>query len=177
MTTRCVALLRGVNVGRGRRVPMAEFKAVLESLGHGGVSTLLNSGNAVFDCAGASARVAAALHDALLERLAVDVPVLVKTAAHWKAAVAGNPMAHEDLDPSRLLVAFGPNAAALRALAPLAAGVAAPERFVIGAEAAYLWCPQGILQSAAASRLLGPEGRAVTTRNWATVLKIAERLG
>ena len=43
-----VALLRGVNVGKAKRVPMAELRALLSGLGYTGVATLLNSGNAVF---------------------------------------------------------------------------------------------------------------------------------
>ena len=47
MTT-FIALLRGVNVGKAKRVPMAEFRTLLAGLGYTGVATLLNSGNAVF---------------------------------------------------------------------------------------------------------------------------------
>lgn len=43
-----VALLRGINVGGNHRVPNAEFKAVLESLGFRDVIIYINSGNAVF---------------------------------------------------------------------------------------------------------------------------------
>lgn len=45
---RYVALLRGVNVGGKNRVPKAEFRAVLESLGFSDVVIYINSGNAVF---------------------------------------------------------------------------------------------------------------------------------
>jgi uncharacterized protein (DUF1697 family) len=45
---RFVVLLRGVNVGKGNRVAMVEFKESLEGLGYTDVKTLLNSGNAVF---------------------------------------------------------------------------------------------------------------------------------
>jgi uncharacterized protein (DUF1697 family) len=43
--------------------------------------------------------------------------------------------------------------------------------------AAYLWCPDGILESRAAEALLGKTGRAATSRNWATVGRIAALLG
>ncbi len=43
-----VALLRGVNVGKAKRVPMADLRAVLAGLDCTDVATLLNSGNAVF---------------------------------------------------------------------------------------------------------------------------------
>jgi uncharacterized protein (DUF1697 family) len=52
-----------------------------------------------------------------------------------------------------------------------------PERFHIGSHAAYLHCASGILESKVGSALLGKVGREVTTRNWATVLKLKEELG
>ena len=51
------------------------------------------------------------------------------------------------------------------------------ERFHIGSHAAYLHCAGGILESKAGSALLGKLGREVTTRNWATVLKLKALLG
>lgn len=62
-----VALLRGVNVGKGNRVPMAEFRLMLEQIGYTEVKTLLNSGNAVFTSSGRSGKkhaqvIAASLH-------------------------------------------------------------------------------------------------------------------
>lgn len=47
----------------------------------------------------------------------------------------------------------------------------------VGTRVAYLWCPEGIL----ASRLFGAVNRtlgdAVTTRNWATILKLQALTG
>ena len=57
MTT-FVALLRGVNVGKSKRVPMAEFRMLLSGLGYTDVVTLLNSGNAVFRARSGTPRVA-----------------------------------------------------------------------------------------------------------------------
>ena len=51
-----------------------------------------------------------------------------------------------------------------------------PEKFLLGRHAAYLWCPNGILESRAAEALLGRAGRAATSRNWSTVGKIAALL-
>ena len=44
-----VLLLRGVNVAGANRLPMPEFRALLEELGLTRVETHLQSGNAVFD--------------------------------------------------------------------------------------------------------------------------------
>jgi uncharacterized protein (DUF1697 family) len=43
-----VALLRGINVGKAKRVGMADLRALVEGLGYRDVRTLLNSGNVVF---------------------------------------------------------------------------------------------------------------------------------
>lgn len=175
---RYAALLRGVNVGKGNRVPMAELSALLESLGGTGVRTLLNSGNAVFSHPGRSApALAARIRTTLAARLGVDVLVVVKSAADLAEIVAGNPLASVATDPSRLLVAFAADARSLAGLEAIRPLVRAPERFAIGRHAAYLWCPNGSLQSKAGEALLGRPGRAVTTRNWATTGKLATMLG
>jgi uncharacterized protein (DUF1697 family) len=168
-----VALLRGVNVGGARRVPMAEWRELLAALGHTGVVTVLNSGNAVFRAGGGTpARLAADIAAALASRLGVEVPVIVKSARDLDAIVAENPLAAKATDHSRLLVAFAPDAKALATLAGVGALVVAPEQFHLGRHAAYLHCAGGILESAAGAALLGKPGRAATTRNWATVLKL-----
>lgn len=173
-----VALLRGVNVGTARRVPMAELRALLNALGHADVATLLNSGNAVFRAArGTPAGHAARIAEALRARLALDVPVIVKSAAELSAIVAGNALAPDAPDPSRLLVAFVQDRAALSGLAAIQPLVKAPEQLLIGPHAAYLHCAGGILQSKAGEALLGKLGKAATTRNWATVLKLQALLG
>lgn len=51
MTTKYAALLRGINVGGSRKVPMADLRALLTSLGHDAVRTHLQSGQAVFAAA------------------------------------------------------------------------------------------------------------------------------
>lgn len=175
---RFVGLLRGVNVGKGNRVPMAELRALVEALGSREVATLLNSGNVVFSHSGRSSeKHAKAISAALNERLGVSVPVVAKSAAEFAAVLGHNPMPPPAEDQSRFLVAFAQEATALQALQPLVALAQPPERFVVGANAAYLHCPQGLLQSRVGEAMLGKAGRGVTTRNWATVLKLAGLLG
>lgn len=172
MTT-FVALLRGVNVGKAKRVHMAELRALLAGLGYTGVATLLNSGNAVFRAdKGAPAEHAAKIAAAVATRLGVEAPVIVKSAAELTSIVTGNPLAFSTADHSRLLVAFAQDARLLADLVAIRSLVAPPEQFAIGREAAYLLCASGILGSKAGEALLGKAGRMATTRNWATVLKL-----
>ena len=44
-----VALIRGINVGKAKRVAMGDLRALIAKLGYGDPRTLLNSGNVVFD--------------------------------------------------------------------------------------------------------------------------------
>jgi uncharacterized protein (DUF1697 family) len=175
--TRFVVLLRGVNVGKGNRVPMAEFRRLLEGTGYTGVRTLLNSGNAVFSSPGRSAaKHAEAIAAALREGLGVAVPAVVKSSDEYIAVVAGNPIAPPPEHHSRLLVAFAQDPGSLQELKPFLSLVQEGERFVIGKHAAYMYCAGGILESKVASALLGKAGRGLTTRNWATVLRLDELL-
>jgi uncharacterized protein (DUF1697 family) len=174
---RFVALLRGVNVGANKRVPMAEWRALLGTLGCTEVQTLLNSGNAVFTSRiRSTATLAQRIRESLQQGLKVDVPVVVKSADEFAAIEADNELAAEALDPSRLLVAFAAASKDLQALSNLSDLVRSPERLWLGADALYLWCPEGILQSRAAETLLGKRGQSLTTRNWGTVTKIGALL-
>src|SRR4249920_1593384 len=71
MTTH-VALLRGINVGGNNKVPMADLREVVASLGHTGVSTYIQSGNVLFSTAeNDTAKLAAALEPATEGRFGI----------------------------------------------------------------------------------------------------------
>jgi uncharacterized protein (DUF1697 family) len=72
MACRRVALIRGINVGRAKRVAMADLIALVESLGYQDVRTLLNGGNIVFTAPGAITRAAVRIENELASRLGVS---------------------------------------------------------------------------------------------------------
>lgn len=167
-----VALLRGINVGKAKRIPMKTLRRLLEQRGYRQVATLLNSGNAVFQAdKGTPAEHAAGLSAAIAEQLGLEVPVIVQSAPEFAAVVADNPWGAVP-DPSRLLVAFARDARALSELAAIERLLVPPEAFAVGRHAAYLHCASGILDSKAGEALLGKLGKQATTRNWATVCKL-----
>jgi len=171
-----VAFLRGINVGKAKRVAMADLRAVVESLGYVGVRTLLNSGNVVFTAAGGAARgtveAAARIEERLAARVGVASRVTVLTAAELADVVAANPLLEVAGDPSRLLVAIFNSRADRERLEPLLGEDWSPDRLAACDRAAYLWCQQGLLTSPLAMRF-GRELRdGATSRNWATILKL-----
>ncbi len=173
MAGRQIALLRGVNVGRAKRVAMGDLRALVHGLGYRDVQTLLNSGNIVFTVpSGIRGEHAARIEIAIAQRLSVSTRVTVLTAAELGAAIADNPLLDAARDPSRLLVAVLRQTADRSRLAPLAKRDWAPDEFAIGRRVAYLWCPNGTIQSPLAESVNRALGDAVTTRNWATMVKL-----
>jgi uncharacterized protein (DUF1697 family) len=160
-------------VGHAKRVAMGDLRALLEELGFRDVRTLLNSGNVVFAAPGGTpAASARRIEAAVAARLGVESRVLVLGGDELARTVAENPLAEEGRDPSRLLVSFLADATDRRKLAPLVGRAWGAEALAVGARVAYLWCPAGVLASAAAAAAQRALGDAITTRNWATVRKL-----
>ena len=169
----CIALLRGINVGKAKRIAMADLRRLLEDLGHTNVRTLLNSGNAVFRTGDAAAgRLAHTIEQAIVGRFGIEVPVVVVPAKELATIVAGNPLPQANVEPSRFLVAFVQEPQSLAAAKTLTSQPWAPEAFALGRRAAYLWCANGIIDSRLAPAFARATRNAATARNWATVLKL-----
>jgi uncharacterized protein (DUF1697 family) len=152
---RRVALLRGINVGKAKRVAMADLRKLFETLGFAEVRTLLNSGNVVFTArAGSSDDAARRIEHAIHARLGVPTRVTVLTGGEIAAAVRDNPLASVANNPSRLLLMAAPDPKAAAALKPLLKELWEPEVLALGT-LRHLWCPEGLAVSrlwAAANR-------------------------
>jgi uncharacterized protein (DUF1697 family) len=171
--TRQIALLRGINVGRAKRVAMADLRKLLGDLGFTGVRTLLNSGNVVFDCsARQAAQSATRIEEAMVLKLGVAARVIVLDAAQLDEVVQDNVLREVADDPSRLVVAVLSNPADRSKLEALAHQEWKPEAFALGRWAAYLWCADGVLASRTAAAVGALLGDGVTTRNWSTITKL-----
>jgi uncharacterized protein (DUF1697 family) len=170
---RYVALFRGINVGKSKRIAMADLRALLAKLGYTCVQTLLNSGNAVFTGAAApTGKHAARIRAAVAKQLGVDALVIVKSAKDIAAIVADDALARRAPDPTRLLVAVTHDAKGLKKVEAVGRTDWGNEQVHVGRHAAYLWCADGILESKAVAALLGRLAETGTTRNWATLGKI-----
>jgi uncharacterized protein (DUF1697 family) len=178
-----VALLRGVNVGGNGKVPMAELRQVVTALGHGEVSTYIQSGNVIFTPSHDDPlALAAELEAAIAENFSVRSPVVVLTRDELAAVVAANPYPGE---PNHrylhgVFLPAEPDQAARGRLADAVAAVAArgsrDEAAVVG-RTVYLHTPDGFGTSELAKELLAKRRRsdpltAGTARNWATVTKL-----
>ena len=165
-------LVRGINVGKARRLPMADLRALVKAEGFTDPRTLLNSGNVVF--AGAKQpfpRLAARLESAIETRAGFRPHVVVVDAAWVDAVMQENSLTQAD-NPSRLLVAFVQDTDRLQSVRELASRDWGSEALVVGTRAAYIWLPDGILESRVLSEVVARVGPWITTRNWTTVQKL-----
>ena len=168
-----VALLRGINVGSAKRVPMADLKALFESLGYKNVKTLLNSGNVVFSGSKLSEEK---IETAFAKRFGFSSRITLVSAEELAAIVEENPIG-EIPDAARFVVSFLKTAAHREQVAALEKTEWHPEAFALGKRVAYMWCPDGVLASRVAVAVNKALKDGVTARNWATVLKIKNAAG
>lgn len=153
---------------------MADLRDLFKTLGYTGAATLLNSGNVVFNAGRDSAiRAEERIEKAIEKRFGFTSRVTVITAEELAAIVKENSIGDAADNHSRLLVAILKTSGGCAKLMPLAERDWKPGLLGLGTRAAYLWCPDGTLESPLAAEVGRILGDAVTTRNWATVLKLA----
>jgi uncharacterized protein (DUF1697 family) len=169
----CIALLRGINVGRAKRIAMADLRTLIEEMGYTKVRTLLNSGNAVFQADRPNVNtIASDIEAAIQRRFGFSAAVVVLTATSLNTIIRENPLLSVVTEPARHLVAFVSEASVLDKMEPILARHWESEVVARGTQAAYLWCPDGIIESRLAQAFARLAGEAATTRNWSTVLKL-----
>ena len=182
-----VALLRGINDGGRNKIPMADLREVVTSLGHAGVTTYIQSGNVLFSTAETdTAKLAAELESAIAERFGIWASVVVLSRAELAAVLAGNPYPDEP-NPRLVHVVFlnaePPKDLLDRITAAESAVAAKGSRDTVRAEgpALFLHTPDGFGTSELAQlvfKIISPPakkqapGLAATARNWATSTKL-----
>jgi uncharacterized protein (DUF1697 family) len=181
-----VALLRGINVGGRNKVPMADLREVVTSLGHTEVSTYIQSGNVLFSTAEEdNAALAAALESAIEDRFGIWSSVVVLTRDELAQVLAANPYPDEP-NPKMVHVVF------LNAEPPgdLLARISAAESAVAAkgsrdtvqgkGQVLFLHTPDGFGRSELAQAVFkvitppakGKHPLAATARNLATATKL-----
>jgi len=177
--TRFLALLRGINVGGNKKVPMAELRALAEGLGHSEVATYIQSGNLVFTASGTAAKHETALERALAKHFGFPVETLVRDAKAWSTLIAANPLAKlAEKDPAHILVGLAKAPLRKEVLAELRERARGSERVELAGGALWLHYADGVARSKLTPAVLDrAAGSTVTARNWRTVQELARMLG
>ncbi|MFJ3232007.1 DUF1697 domain-containing protein [Streptomyces sp. NPDC086787] len=176
--TMYAALLRGINVGGRKKVPMAELRGLIEGLGHDRVRTHLQSGQAVFTARdGDEESLAAELAAAVEEHFGFPVDVIVRDHAYLRAVADSCPFPAATLEARQLHVTYFSAPVDADRFASVDRAAHLPEEFRLGDRALYLYAPDGLGRSKLAELLARPrftKGVIATTRNWNTVVRLVE---
>jgi uncharacterized protein (DUF1697 family) len=173
--TRHIALLRGINVGGHRKVPMAELRALASSAGFGDVRTYVASGNLVLSSDNQPATIETTLEQAIEARFGFAVDVVVRTAVQWADYLLDNPFETEGAsEPNFVMLCIGKRPATDADLAGIRASASGRERAERRGDALWLYFADG---SARSKMSLGPRAGVWTTRNLRSVRQIAALLG
>lgn len=177
-TTRHVALLRGINVGGKRPVPMADLRETFTTAGFGDVATYIQSGNVVFSSDHPVAGLEDLIESALAERFDVPIPVVVRSLRQVRAVVRSAPPGFGELPDD-----FHSDVIFLKSpLTPAAAMKVVQLRDGVD----QAWTGNGVLYFARLSerrtqsrlsKVMGtPEYRLMTVRNWRTTTTLLDML-
>ena len=99
-----VALLRGINVGGTRKVPMSELIALAEGASLTDVKSYINSGNIVFEGAEIKPeQVYKKLEKNIEKKFGFKVDVIVRTASQWEKYSKGSPFPTAESNRPKML--------------------------------------------------------------------------
>jgi uncharacterized protein (DUF1697 family) len=172
---RYVALLRGINVGGNKKVPMKDLAEFMKVWGFSGVKTLLNSGNVIFET---NEHDGKALETFLEEHLKVafgfPVPCIIRSLDDIQILIKSDPFMDVVVhDQIRLYVTFFKN----DFTKPFESPWSAPDNsyHILSHDAHHMI---SYLDLSVTNTIKGMDesgkifGKEVTTRNWNTVEKI-----
>lgn len=171
---RMVALLRAVNVG-GRKLPMADLRALCAELGWRDVATYIQSGNIVFSADLAPRAAETALEEAIRRAFAFDAPAIVRAASRWAAYPPANPFPGEPDNRVVMLLAKAPPLDG--AVAAIQARARNGERVRAAGDAIWIHYPEGQGTSKLSPALIDRAvGSPATARNLRTIVALQEML-
>ncbi len=173
-----VALLRGINVGGNKKVPMAELRSLALKLDFLRVETYIQSGNLVFMTKLTAAAAEQALEQTILEHFEFSVEVVVRSATQWLLYAARSPFPDaQEAHPNHLLLGLSKHPVKAGAAAALHRYTASGERVFVLGDAIWIDYTDTMASSKLSPAVLDRcIGSTVTARNWRTVQKIAEML-
>lgn len=152
---------------------MKDLAAMFEAAGCGDVRTFIQSGNVIFTAGpkvvrGLSAGIAAEI----TRRFGYTTPVILRTAAQLRDAIANNPFAGAEENLHVMFLQDRPNVRHVAALEP---DRSPPDRFLVRDAEIYLHLPNGAGRTKLTNAWFDDRLASIgTMRNWRTVTKLLE---
>jgi len=172
---RQIALLRGINIGPNKRVPMPRLRELLTEHGYENVKTYVASGNIVLTSKAEPRKLEKELEKLIEEEWGFGVAVIVRTRDELADVIERNPFADIVDNPKFMQVSFLSGKPDNENAKKINDACVEPELVGIDGREIYAWHPNGIGRSDLAKLLATKQlGVTVTARNWNTVLAMLE---
>jgi len=169
-----ISMLRGINVSGQKKIRMADLKSVYEDLGFQNIQTYVQSGNVIFDSPESHIkRLTKQLETQIEKTFGFSVPVLMRTADDFMRIIEEHPFKYEEA--IRVLVTFLYDHPQVSKLEELSHYKDKVDRFVIGQQEIFLFCPGGYGKTMLSNTFFEKKLDVVaTTRNWKSVNALYE---
>ncbi|SFN39219.1 Uncharacterized conserved protein, DUF1697 family [Bizionia echini] len=167
-----IVLLKGINVGGHKKVPMADLRNLLTTSGFKNVKTYIQSGNVILESATKDiARIESDITAVILKHFGFEVSVLVKTRVELERIFKASPFSEEKKKASYFIMLHKtPDADLVREASEK---VYEGEAYHIINDCMYWYCEKGFGRAKFNVNLFERKLNTIATaRNYNTMLKL-----
>ncbi|MFK7833327.1 MAG: DUF1697 domain-containing protein [Winogradskyella sp.] len=167
-----IALLRGINVGGHKKVPMATLREILANSGLKKVKTYIQSGNVIFQSSAHEAEVLEnRIQKSILDHFQFEVPVLVKTTTEFATIFKNCPFTENQKTESYFVLLSKVPSKDL--VVEASQKVYPDDTYVILNDSMYLFCAKGYGRAKFNLNYFEKKLKVnATARNYKTMLKL-----
>ena len=168
-----ISLLRGINVGGQKKVPMQQLKGLYEKLGFTGVQTYIQSGNVIFTSNEKdAAKLREKIEGAIKKEFGFEVLVFIRTKDDFEKIVKNNPFTKQETESTYVTLL---SQAPAEIPADLDKFKAPNDKYKIINDVIYFYCPDGYGKTKLSNNLFEKKLNVnATTRNWNTINKLIQ---
>lgn len=175
--SRYVAFLRGINVSGQKKVPMAELRSILSSIGLGDVKTYIQSGNVIFSSERTStSKLEERIEKVIKKSFCFDVLVLVKSVEELQKILQNNPFDYEDnVAANKIYFVLLFQNPGLEKINAFKTEVFPSEKWEFNKNCIYLCCENGYGKAKLNNNMVERKLKVdATTRNYRTMRKLID---
>jgi len=99
-----IVLLRGINVGGHRKMPMAELREILSTLGYINIQTYIQTGNVILSSDKPTEKIKSAIEKEIVKHFGFEVSVLVKSQNELQKIFKECPFTIEEKEKSYFMI-------------------------------------------------------------------------
>ena len=173
---KCVAFLRGINVGGKNKVKMETLREMFVAQGFENVKTYINSGNVIFETSETKGNaLAAEIERTIQSEYALNIKVMVRTIEEIRDIIKNNPFDGQFVNDKDLHVLFLDEELPEDKRQLLLANNNENEQFAVRKREIFCLLRVGVSDSLLGKDYIGKKLKIpATARNWRTINKIAE---